>query len=170
MKPLALVAAAAAAVVALTACSQTASTSPASTSPASTTLPVPLRSTATNHSVSPADCRQQYNAWRNGHAGTIVADVNSVDAAVTAKDLSALTAAMKKARPAAVEAARYPMPGCADPQGYWMTLMMHVNAAAASAGSTSGGASTMLSVLKNVPTVKSKLSAELKRTTGVKQL
>ncbi len=161
MKPLALTVAAAGTVVALTACSQN-----ASTSTASTTLPSPLRTAVATHSVSPADCRQQYNAWKVGPADTIVAELNSVDAAVTAKDLAALTAAMKKAGPAAVRAAHDPMPACADPQGYWMTLMMHVNAAAASSGTGSARASTMLSVLKNVPTVNSELNAELKRTTG----
>ena len=89
--------------------------------------------------------------------------MNAIDAAVTAKDSSALTAELKKAGPATVKASQHPIPACADPKGYWLTLMMHINAAASS-GSQSGASA--LSALQTVPTVKSQFTAELKHTTG----
>jgi hypothetical protein len=73
-----------------------------------------------------------------------------------------LTAVLKKTEPAVTRAARYPMPACADPQGYWEVLLMHVNAAAASTGS----ASTLRAAMMGVPTITREFLAELKRTTG----
>lgn len=157
MKSLALAALAAAAVVALTSCSQSAA------KPAAHTSPVTVIHSPT-HSVSPATCRQQYDAWKSGPANTIVAEVKALDSAVTAGDMSALTATLKEAGPAAVKAARHPIPVCADPSGYWFALMMHVNAAANSTGS----ASSTLSAVKSVPEIDGELSTELKHTTGVK--
>jgi hypothetical protein len=64
---------------------------------------------------------------------------------------------LKKTRPALTRAARYPMPACADPKGYWAALLMHVNAAAASTASTA----TLTAAMKGVPTLARELNAEL---------
>ena len=148
MKPPALAAAAAAAVVALAACSGTAATSGAPR-------------TLSQSAIQVVNCRQKYNAWAQGPAKELVAALNAVDSASTAKDKPALTAALKQAGPAVVSSAHYPIPACADPKGYWTPLLMHVNAAAGNAGSASG-----LSDLKGLPEIERKLGAELKRTTG----
>jgi hypothetical protein len=154
---------AAAAVVALTSCSQNAARPAAHASPVTIIHSVTNSvSPATTHTVSPATCRQQYDAWKNGPADTIVAEVNALDSAVLAEDMSALTATLKKAGPEAVKAARYPIPACADPSGYWFALMMHVNAAA----NSSGSASSMLSAAKSVPKIDGELRTELNHTTG----
>jgi hypothetical protein len=71
-----------------------------------------------------------------------------------------LTAVLKKAEPAVARAARYPMPACADPKGYWEPLLMHINAAAASTGS----ASSLRAAMKGVPMITRELVAELNRT------
>ena len=76
-------------------------------------------------------------------------------------DPHALKAALKKARPAVALAARHPMPGCADPRGYWYVLLMHVNAAAAKGSS----ASSRRAALNGVPHIEHQLTAELKQTT-----
>jgi hypothetical protein len=145
MKSLALVAVAAGAAVALTACSQSA--------------PPPAVSASHAATVS---CPKQYDAWLQGPARSVVAAMDAVESAITAKDMPARRAALKKAKPAVVTAARYPIPACADPSGYWTALLMHVNAAV----STSGLAS-VAQALEPVPAIKRQLSRELKSTAGV---
>jgi hypothetical protein len=71
-----------------------------------------------------------------------------------------LTVALKKARPAVARAARYPVPACADPRGYWSVLLMHVNAAMASTGS----ASSVRAAMKDVPKIENELTAEIQAT------
>ena len=66
-----------------------------------------------------------------------------------AGDPHVLKAALKKARPAVASAARHPMPGCADPRGYWYVLLMHVNAAAAKGSS----ASSIRAAMQGVPQI-----------------
>jgi hypothetical protein len=109
----------------------------------------------------PASCGEQYSAWAHGHGKGLVTTVATVSSAATAGDPHALRAALKKARPAVALAARHPMPGCADPRGYWYVLLMHVNAAAAK-GST---APSRQAALEDVPHIAHQLTAELKQTT-----
>lgn len=155
MKPLALAAAAVAAVV-LAACSQSHPTSAA-----------PTKHTTPTHSAQLVNCPVEYNVWKRGPAKKLVAAIETVDSASTAQDMTALTDALTRARPAVLRAARYPIPACADPKGYWTALLMHVNAAAANEGSTSGLAS-VTAALKGVPKIEHELTAELKSTAGVK--
>jgi len=112
-------------------------------------------------------CPQQYQAWKAGPAGKLTSALNAVDSATTAGNVSVATAALKEAEPAVVRAARYPIPACADPRGYWTVLLMHVNAAAVSVRSAPGRASVALA-LKGVPKLERQLKAELKSTAGVK--
>ncbi|SRR5216684_4802727 len=147
MKCLAL-AAAGAAVVGLAACSQTAA---------------PTATPARSRTVTPAapvSCSQQYNTWEHGHGKGLVAALDAVSSADTAGDTRVLTAALKNAGPVVARAARHPMPACADPQGYWSVLLMHVNAAVAGGGS----ASSVRAAMMNVPKIEHELTAELKRT------
>jgi hypothetical protein len=111
--------------------------------------------------VVPVSCRLQYSAWARGHGKGLVATVDAVSSAATAADPHALKAALKKARPAVALAARHPMPGCADPRGYWYVLLTHVNAAAAKSSS----ASSMRAALKGIPQIQHELTTELKQTT-----
>jgi hypothetical protein len=157
MKLIALAAAAAGVLATLTACSQNAATS---ATPASGATGM---HSAGTHSAALVNCPQQYDAWEHGPARKLVAALNAVGSASTAEDMTAL----KKARPAVASAARNPIPACADPKGYWTVLLMHVNAAAGTVNSASGGASITLA-LKGVPKLEQELSAELKRTAGVK--
>jgi len=144
MKCLAL-AAAGAAVIGLTACSQTAA-------PATHGTVTP---------VAPVSCSRQYSTWDHGQGKGLIAALNAVSSADTAGDIHVLTATLAKARPAVARAAHYPMPACADPRGYWSVLLMHVNAAAASPGS----ASSVLAAMKDVPKIEHELIAELSGTT-----
>lgn len=154
MKPFALAAAAAGAVVALAACSHSATTSAG-----------PATSPTVTPSPTQVNCSQRYDAWRHGPAKKLIAAIDAVDAAGKAHDLPARKAAVKKAGRMIAGAVRHPIPACADPRGYWTALLMHVNAAAGSASSGPGRASITLA-LKGVSTLKRELSAELRHTAG----
>jgi hypothetical protein len=161
MKSFAVAAMAAGALVALSACSHSAATSAgAAASPSAA-----VHSAATP-SAAPVNCPQAYAAWRHGHAKKFVSAIDAVDSASRTQDAAELSAALKKARSAVAKAARYPMPACADPRGYWTALLMHVNAAAGTGHSPSGRASIALA-LKGIATLQHELGAELKRTAGV---
>jgi hypothetical protein len=150
MKPFALAVVTAGAVVALAACSHGASTAAA-----------PAGAATATHSAAPVNCPQLYHAWRHGPAKQLITAIDAVDSASTAKHIAARTAALKKAGAVVARAARYPIPACADPEGLWTALLMHVNAA----GSASGRKS-ITRALKGVSTLERELSAELKRTAG----
>ena len=144
MKRIALVAAGAA-VAGLAACSNAAT--PTTAAPAS-------------HGSArvPVSCTHQYATWMHGQGRGLIATLDAVSSAGTARDSHVLTAALKKARPAVDRAARHPVPACADPRGYWEVLLMHVNAAAASSGSVS----SVRAAMKGVPEIDHMLTAELK--------
>jgi hypothetical protein len=142
-------AAAGAAVIGLTACSQSAAPAAAPASPGSAT-PSP-----------PVSCGQQYHAWKHGPGKGLMAALKAVSSAETAGGTAVLTAALTKARPAVARAASHPMPACADRRGYWDVLLMHVNAAVASKGSVSSARAAM----KDVPEINDKLIAEIRHTT-----
>jgi hypothetical protein len=118
---------------------------------------------ATHKSVVrvPVSCGEQYRAWTQGHGKGLVTALGAVSSAATAGDAHVLTVTLKRARPAVAVAARHPMPGCADPRGYWEVLLMHVNAAAAKGSS----ASSRQAALKGVPKIQHQLTTELKQTT-----
>jgi hypothetical protein len=117
---------------------------------------------ATTPSAVPVNCRQRYDSWKQSPGKGLVAAISAVGSAEAAGNTQELTAALKNARPAVARAARYPVPACADPEGYWEVLMMHVNAAAASTGSAPGFRAAM----NGVPQITRELLAELKRTSG----
>jgi hypothetical protein len=106
----------------------------------------------------PVGCAQQYQAWEHGRGTGLVAALHAVSVASTAGNAKVLTATLNKARPAVARAARYPVPACADPRGYWSVLLMHVNAAVGSKGS----ASSTRAALKGVPAIEKELTAELR--------
>jgi len=142
LKPIALVAAGAAAV-GLVACSNAAP-------------PSHRAGTA----VVPVSCRQQFQVWQNGDGKGLLAAMTAVTSEGMAGDTQVLTLALRKAQPAVARGARYPVPACADPMGYWYVLMMHLNAAAS--GST---ASSVRAAMAAVPKIENELTAELSSTT-----
>jgi hypothetical protein len=149
-----ILAAAGAAVAGLTACGHAA---------APTAAPASHNAPASHQGVVrvPASCSQQYHAWTHRQGKGLVATVDAVSSAATAGNPHVLKAALKRARPAVASAARHPMPGCADPRGYWYALLMHVNAAAAKGSS----APSVRAAIQGVPQIQHQLTAELKQTT-----
>ena len=133
-----------AAAAGLTACTHTATTTGAAASHQGTRVPV--------------SCQQQYNTWNQGQGKGLIAALDAVNSAATATDTAMLTGTLKANRPAISRAARYPVPACADPRGYWDVLLQHVTAAATSTGSVS----SVRAAMKGVPQIEHQLTAELK--------
>jgi hypothetical protein len=148
MKCLTLIAAGAA-IAGLTACTHAASPSASAARPSPTVT----------RTVSPAVCKQQYDSWKRGPGKGVVDSLTAIDSAAAAGSTTTLTAELRKTRPVLARAASYPVPVCADPNGYWTVLMMHVSAAVTGTGS----ASTLTAAMKGVPGITHKLVAELKR-------
>ena len=144
-------AAAGAAVVGLTACSNTAAPPAA---PASHETASAVRTTVS--------CSQQYHTWKRGQGQGVIPALHAVSVAGTAGDPQALTIALKKAGPVVAKATHHPIPACADPRGYWDVLLMHVNAAVASRHSPS----SVQAAMKGVPKIEHELTAEVKSTSG----
>ena len=105
----------------------------------------------------PVSCSQQYKTWTHGQGKRAIAALDAVSSAETVGDTTVLTARLKKNRQAFSQAARHPVPACADPRGYWDVLLMHVAAAA-----NTGSASSMRAAMKGVPEIDHELTAELK--------
>lgn len=145
MKRIAL-AAAAAAVAGLTACSHTAAPSAAPRAHPAVRVPV--------------SCGKQYRAWQDGAGKGLVAALSAISAAGAAGKAHALETALATAGPTVARAARHPIPACADPRGYWDVLLMHVNAAAAS----KAPAASVRAAMKGVPQLVGGLRAELAGT------
>ena len=150
----AAVAAAGIAALAMTACSNTATPSASPSTPAA------------SHGVvaeaAQGGCGQQYRSWEQGQGKGLISGLDAVGVASTAGDPQVLTAELKKARSAVSKAARYPVPGCADPMGYWGVLMMHISAAEASSSSVASARAAM----KGVPKIEKELTAEVHALTG----
>jgi hypothetical protein len=85
--------------------------------------------------------------------------LQGVSSAVKSGDGQSVSAALARAKPAVVTAARRPIPSCADPRGYWNVLLMHVSAATGLHSSPTG----VRAALVDVPEVMDALR------TGVKQ-
>jgi hypothetical protein len=147
------IAAASAAVIGLAACSHSTTPKTAPTSHGTST------STSTSKAIAPVSCSQQYRSWNQGEGKGVMAALNAVTSAATARDAQALTTALHQARPAVAKAARHPIPACADPRGYWSALLMHVNAAVSSKAS----ASNVRAAMQDVPTIHNKLVDEVKQ-------
>jgi hypothetical protein len=156
MKTLTVLATAVGATFVLAACSQTSGTSVPEPNPATTIH-------ATTHAAAQIDCPQRYDAWKNGPAKKAITVVNSVATSSTGKGIQVQETALKSVAPAVDAAARYPMPTCADPKGYWNALLLHVNAAVESLKSTDATTSIKVA-LNDVPQLEHELSAELMRT------
>jgi len=135
-----IVAAAGAALAGLTACSS-------GVAPAAAPGNAPI----------PVSCTQKYQTWEHGQGAGLVPAIHAISVASTVGNAKVLTAALNKAKPDVARAARYPVPACADPAGYWDVLLMHVTAAAASTRS----ASSMLAAVQDVPKIYNRLAAEL---------
>lgn len=107
---------------------------------------------------APVSCAHRYQTWEAGPGKGVIPTISAVAGVSTAGDPQRLTAELKAARATTARGARYPVPACADPRGYWDVLMMHVNAAVTGKSS----ASAARAALQGVPGIENQLIAEIK--------
>lgn len=91
-----------------------------------------------------------------------MAALATISAASKTGNAQVLKAEMQKVKPIVARATANPLPGCADPRGYWTVLMMHVTAAVASNSSTASASAAM----KGVPAIEQELVTELNAVVG----
>jgi hypothetical protein len=121
-------------------------------------------------SVPASSCLQQYRSWNAGpaHAAgeTLVAALNALQTASSESDVTDTGADLTNAATAARALGRYPIPGCADPKGYWRAVLVRIQAAAASAGAAKGHQTLVAAqgALKDMPSLDIKLANELRQT------
>jgi hypothetical protein len=156
MRPPVIVAiAGACAVAALSACGSNAGAHTAA----------PEATPTASRAVVLVNCPLEYASWIRGPARQFVPAIEAVDSSAAASSITARAAALKTAGSAVRAAAKYPIPACADPRGYWVAVVMHVNAAEASPNGA--GSTAVMTALKGVQGLTRELEAELKRTAGV---
>lgn len=118
-------------------------------------------------------CKQLYQAWEDGPAHAEISQflpaLAALQEADSGKNLPAITAAAQKAAQPAGQLARYPVPACADPVGYFAEILDTVRIAAAKAGTAESQSAVIqaLAPVKEVPTLEAAFSAEVKTATGV---
>ena len=124
-------------------------------------------------SAAPApspSCLQQYRGWGSGpeHAAgeNLTAALTRLQAASSASDVPATSAALKRAGMAARTLEHYPIPACADPKGYWHAVLLRIEVAADHAGASNGQTALALAgeVLRRLPVLERNLATELKGT------
>jgi hypothetical protein len=121
-------------------------------------------------SAPASSCLQQYRSWNVGPAHAVgenlVAALNALQAASSASDVTSTGAALTNAATAARALGHYPIPSCADPKGYWRAVLVRIQAAAESAGSSKGHQTLVAAkgALKDMPALDLKLVNELRQT------
>jgi hypothetical protein len=112
----------------------------------------------------------QYRLWASGpaHAAgdSLTAALNGLAAATAASDIATVGAALKRAGTAAKTLEHHPIPSCADPKGYWHAVLLRIEAAADSAGTSNGQGTLTIAqgVMKQMPALERKLATELQVT------
>ncbi len=148
------------AVVVLAGCGQGGSSAPAASAPAGSATAATLA------------CRHSYQRWKSGPARAPVSQflsaLKDLQAAGSAKNLPAITAAVRKAGRAAGRVSAFAVPACADPHGYFAAILARVRAAATRASTAKGLSATVsaLAPLTGVPALEARFTAEVKRATG----
>jgi hypothetical protein len=121
-----------------------------------------------------AACAQQYHAWQHGPAHSAILKFEAAQQ-VLAKDSSSgqptlIAAAVNILGQQAAALARFPVPPCADPHGYFATLLRQVTAVTGEVGpdATLAVLQQAVSQLGSVFSLESDFTAEVKQTTGSK--
>ena len=162
--------AALAAGLALTACGSGGSPA-ASAGPSSSPTPSAGTGVGPPASAAAPGCLLQYRLWasRPAHAAgdNLTAALNGLAAASEASDIPTIGVTLKRAGTAARALEHYPIPGCADPKGYWHAVLQQIEAGAADSAGTSDGQKTLTiaqGVMKQMPVLERKLATELQVT------
>ena len=119
-----------------------------------------------------AACAQQYHAWQNGPARPAILNFEAAQQ-VLAQDSSSgkpprVAAALNIVGQKAATLASFPVPSCADPHGYFATLLSRVVTVTGEVGTnaTLADLQQAVSQLGSVFSLESDFTAEVKQTTG----
>lgn len=134
----------------------------------------PAASPTKTATTSTLACKQRYLAWKNGPAKSAAEQFSAAQRALSAagskeNNVIGITAAAEAEGRAAARLGAFPVPACADPNGYLAAVLTDVRTAAANATTANGLSElvTALAPVKAVPSLESDFTAELKRTTGI---
>lgn len=123
--------------------------------------------------ATPLSCQQQYTAWRAGPvraAGQqVMTDLTALKSA-NSEDVSQLTYGLRRLSYDSSTLERYPMPTCADPAGYWAQSITYMGNSAAMYAQRPGSMPVIspAAFMQRVRNLRTRLSAELSRTVGLK--
>ena len=119
-----------------------------------------------------AACAQQYHAWQNGPAHPAIIKFEAAQK-VLAEDSSSgkpalIAGALNVLGQQAAALARFPVPSCADPHGYFATLLSRVVTVSGEAGpgATLADLQQAVTQLGSVFSLESDFTAEVQQTTG----
>jgi hypothetical protein len=136
--------------------------------PATTAASSPTASTVAG---TTAACAQQYHAWQNGPAHPAIIKFEAAQQ-VLAKDSSSghpalIAAALNLLGQQATALARFPVPPCADPHGFFANLLSQVVTVTGQVGpdATVADLQQAISQLGSVFSLESDFTAEVKQTT-----
>lgn len=127
--------------------------------------------TASTVAGTTAACAQQYHAWQNGPAHSSIIKFEAAQQ-VLAKDSSSghpalIAAALNLLGQQATALARFPVPPCADPHGFFANLLSQVVTVTGQVGpdATVADLQQAISQLGSVFSLESDFTAEVKQTT-----
>jgi hypothetical protein len=119
-----------------------------------------------------SQCKQLYQAWKDGPAHTalsqFLAALGAVPEINSGTNLSAAAAAAEQAAQPTAQLAGFPVPACADPAGYFAKIVSTVDAAAAGAttAASQSAAAQALAPLNGLPTLEAEFTDEVNTATG----
>jgi hypothetical protein len=153
----------------LTACSTGGQSShpvtPAASTPASTVA-------ASTAAGSTAACAQQFHAWQNGSAHSAIIDFDAAQQALADESSSGqpalIAASLNILGQRAAALASFPVPDCADPNGYFAALLSRIGTVTGEVdpGTTLTILQQAINQLDSVFSLESDFTAEVKQTTG----
>jgi hypothetical protein len=153
----------------LTACSTGGQSShpvtPAASTPASTVA-------ASTAAGSTAACAQQFHAWQNGSAHSAIIDFDAAQQALADESSSGqpalIAASLNILGQRAAALASFPVPDCADPNGYFAALLSRIGTVTGEVGPDANLTILQQAInqLDSVFSLESDFTAEVKQTTG----
>jgi hypothetical protein len=151
----------------LTACSAGSGGQPSH--PATTPRSSPPASTVAG---TTAACAQQYHAWQNGPAHLTIVKFEAaqvvLDKESSSGQVTLIAAALNILGQRAAALASFPVPSCADPQGFFAALLSQIVTVTGEVGpdATLTDLQQAINQLGSVFSLESDFTAEVKQTTG----
>jgi len=121
---------------------------------------------------STAACAQQFHAWQNGSAHSAISNFDAAQQALADESSSGepalIAAAMNILGQRAAALASFPVPACADPNGYFAALLSRIGTVTGEIGpdATLTILQQAINQLDSVFSLESDFTAEVKQTTG----